>query len=305
MGIKKMCLGYNIGAPYNLVNTNGITLVKLQNGIFDNIYVTLDTSLSINDDIKNTWDKNTVLTSDFNGNSFAGNVDFSFDNISDLLIKRRETGTFKWQTIYQIPITKYVNTSFVIYDKYAKAGKEYEYALVAIDKDTGAEGNYHKNTVLSRFEGIYVIGADKTIHTILNTKINSTRNKPFGITETLNSKKPYYFSNSKANYMSGTVEGLFIEMDCDPNVIQEKAEYSHEYRMSIYDFLTDEKPKILKDEFGKIALINVTSNIESNQWDVPYVDTTSFSFTETGNYASDVDMKKAGLINVDDNYLSS
>ncbi|MEG0900160.1 MAG: hypothetical protein RSF40_10690, partial [Oscillospiraceae bacterium] len=64
------CLNF---APTSVEN---ITKTKLENGIFDDFYVTSDVTSPYSTTIPTMWDFMTIMQANFNGNINAGNVDF-------------------------------------------------------------------------------------------------------------------------------------------------------------------------------------------------------------------------------------
>ena len=70
--------------------------------------------------------------------------------------------------------------------------------------------------VYSDFDGIYIVGNDKTYFGFVNlTYPAPTRYKDSTVITTLDSQYPYIVNNSKTNYYSDTLSATFVEADED------------------------------------------------------------------------------------------
>lgn len=263
----------------------------LQDGIFDEFYVSQRTDFKANDLIPQIWDFDTVIYALFNGNLLAGNVEYTVDEVSKIRIKCREVGTYNWITLYEVPLMKNEDMRFERLDYYRKASKKYEYAFVPILADN-LEGNYTTNITLSDFDGIWLIDRDSAFHANLNTEISTNRNTKSSVVETVN-KYPSIHDFGELNYMSGTIKALFIEYN---DITQDyDLENAVDYRYIVESFLTNNRPKVIKHFDGRIflaAITGITSIDESQHYQVPIH---SFSFTEIGSTTSEENMYTAGL----------
>ena len=170
-----------LGDRYTLdatpTNVSNITSVKLQNGIYDELYMTKDMTKTYSTVIPTEWDFNTILHALFAGNLNCGNVDFAASQVSNVLIKRRKVGDFNWLTLANFEIENSDSFNFEFYDRFVRAKTEYEYAIVPVLN--GIEGNLNINTIKAEFEGLFLIEKDKQFYTPLNVTIDDIkRNKP-------------------------------------------------------------------------------------------------------------------------------
>lgn len=271
-----------------------IVQIKLTNGVYDELYVTKDMNLAYSTNINQVWDYNTVLHALFNGNLRAGNVDFQLSQINTVRIKRRKVGDYEWTTIFEIPITKESDLRFTKYDKFAQSGINYEYVSVPVLNNV--EGNSSSNTVLSEFEGIFIIGQDKSFNTILKTGVTQQKNRPSSIINTIDRKYPFVISNGLNNYYSGTASGMFLEVDSDD--LTWKYYDGWKYRNNLMDFLCDGTPKILKHYDGRIWMISVTGTPSEAVQDQNDIVITSFDWVEIGDTESTNDMYNNGFRDV-------
>ena len=156
-------IGYNFCADGNALdptptNVNNITTTRLQNGIFDHFNVTRNVTFDYSSIIPIDWDIDTIMDANFKGNISAGNVDQVASGITGIRVKRRVKGTFDWITIKELPVEKSEDLSFVVTDNLNAYNVEYEYAFVPMLGDV--EGNYIIESILSKFEGVFICDAD-------------------------------------------------------------------------------------------------------------------------------------------------
>jgi len=271
---------------------NNIISIKLSNGIFNDLFVTEDTS-SADVPISTVWDYSTLLHAKFDGNLLGGNVDFTLASVDHILTKVREYGSHEWINIFSNKVTDRDSLHFENFYKFCKARTIYQFALVPVMAG-GIEGNYNVNTIKSEFEGLYILEKNDGYYTDLDNKIsNRQRNKPYSIVETLNNKYPYATYPSKSCYDSYSISGGFYKLDEDiPN-----PEDSYVYRDQLMDFLSDGLPKVIKDYTGRVKLVAVkTDSIKES--DTQYVEKfdTSFNVFEVGDMNKQEDLITNGLI---------
>lgn len=271
-----------------------ITTMTLNNGIYDELYVTGDTNYDMSQ-IPTEWDFATILHALFKDNFVAGNVNYTISEIDALRLKRRKVGTYDWVVLADFPIVSVDDASVHYIDRYVNAGETVEYALVAVSN--GAEGTSNTNSIESTFDGIVIAEKDISYRAFLYDYTPTERNHPTGIVTTLNSKYPFVVRNSKANYTSGQIHAAFLPgTSCQiiPDYFDDTA-----YREVFTDFLTNGRPKILKLDDGRSWIINVVDNIgHSENNTILYTD---FNFVETGNPTDNQALYNGNLIDVDAN----
>lgn len=286
-------LGYTNAYSITPTNIDNITSITVENGIYDDLYASAETSLTPTSTIP-SWDFYTILHALFNGDTMASNTDFLIDNISDILIKRRMKGEITWTTIYHKSINGSDDFNITTYDKYNQTGLTYEYALIPVNNSV--EYSYNTYEVDSKFYGSYLVENDSIFNILLDLKINKTRNKPSAIVTPLNNKYPKYISNSTLNYTSGDCDATVLEYDYSTGTVDETNAWK--YRQEFLDFLTDGVPKVLKTEMGDTFIIQITSSpteSEGNYWNAPQ---TSFSWVQIGDVSSSSDLYNSGLLDV-------
>ena len=212
-----------------------------------------------------------------------------------LRIKRRIVGTYKWTTLFEKNIKGETDdVTAVFYDKYARGrGAKYQYSVVPVVDDIEQEGV--STEVESSFGGAYLVDKDTTYYIGLDAKVSSVeRIQNSSVETTLSSEYPIVFYGSKTNYYSGNFSGTIIKYDRSNDYFDFDA--SVDYREQYINWLTNQKPKVLKMWDGRIWLINVTDNISYSDDDHPDKVEISFNFVETGDTTNTNNLKDADLI---------
>ena len=150
-------------------NVAKVNLFTIKSGIYDALYISKNTSRSYEATMPIVWDFNSLLHASFQNNLNGGNVDFTLDQVSSVRVKRRKKNTFDWITLFEIPIASEADFHFEKFDKYVRSNIEYEYLATPVLN--GIEGTSYTNSVLSEFEGIFIIEKERAFKTILETEI--------------------------------------------------------------------------------------------------------------------------------------
>lgn len=292
-------LGYNFlqdryswqPVPTNLIN---IEDVKIENGIYDHFNITKDVDFPYITEYPGTWDLQTQMDADFNGNINAGNIDYVVTQISTIKIKRRKVGEFNWYTLYEVPVTDPNDIDFVRYDYLAQNETDYEYAIVPIIGNV--EGEYSINNIKSEFYGIFITDGNSSYKFKENASYSSNERVHLtGTYEPYGSKYPIVISNGQLSYDKGTVGGDIVVYSADEQ-LDRKA--TVERLQDIKEFLTKSSAKILKDFNGNIWLVTLSENLPITYYaevgmGFARVD---FNWVEIGNAANGQDLYDSNLI---------
>lgn len=294
-------IGYNFCSDGNSAdptptNINNITNTRLQNGIFDHFNVTRNVAFDYNSIIPTDWDIDTIMNADFKGNASAGNVSQMAAGITSIRVKRRVKGTFDWITIKQISVSKPEDLSFVITDNLNAYNTEYEYAFVPVMEDV--EGSYIIESILSKFEGVFVCDVDTVFKFHAGIEYNNnTSNQQVGVFQPYNRKYPVVVSNSIMNYRTGSIGGWVLPNDFDDNRNPSRIAITKE-KEGLLKFLLNKKPKIIKDMNGNSWLVYFTGN-PTLSYDNNYgqgMVKVSAEWTEVGDPNDKTDLYENGLI---------
>ena len=288
--------------PCSPVCRADITEVRLQNGRYDTLFASKKTDNALTPAIPDDWDFDTIMYAKFNKNSLnAGNVNWTLNNISHILIKRREINTFHWTTIAVKEILKKTDFKISGTDYTTAAKTEYEYAVVPFYY--GVEGDYDTTRIYSDFNEIFILGKNGTIHTPLGSGyLDVTNNAPSSYITTIHGRYPTVIRNSRTNYKTGSFSGNFIKYD------GRRLQYSVDDRSitnmqnDVIRFLSDGIPKLIKHFDGRTILANIDSDIANNAEGHYKNRVISFNFTEIGDYTSAQDLYSAGLSDVSEEW---
>ena len=294
-------LNYNFFADGDALNTapssvDNITNVKLTNSIFDHFNVTKNTSTVVSTSIPTGWDYDTIMNASFNNNIDAGNVNYLINQISSIKIKRRKQGDFDWLTLATIPINRVEDLSFIFNDLLNQDNVTYEYALVPIIGEI--EGQYLINSIMSQFNGVFIGNAETIYKFLYEVKYSSNqRNQQVGVFQVLGQQYPIVVANGALSYESGNVTATILNDDFEKTGIIDRAEIVKQ-KDALKNFLTDKKPKILKDWNGNIWLCIVNSNIdvsykEGTGMGIPII---SFDWTEIGESNNQQSLYNNGIL---------
>ena len=283
---------------YTSTNIPDIKVVRLQNGIFDDLYITKNVSSEYTNIIPKEWDFDTILYAKFENNLLAGNVNFAISQVDSVLIKRKVENTGSWMTLFEITIQDIEDFNFARLDKYVRANVKYEYALVPMLN--GSEGELNINSILSEFEGIFIMEKDITYGSIIDISMTSSKNRPTAVINTIGSKYPYVISNGNNNYYSGTTSAKFIRTDT--NTYNWDYYNSWKYREDVMDFLCNGKPKLLKHFDGRMYIVVIEGNPSQSEESSNYVPQTTFNWYETGDAESTQDLYDNNLIDYNNRY---
>ena len=277
-------------------NVDGIANIRLQNAIYDHFNVTRNTSTTVSTTIPTSWDYDTILDANFNGNIDGGNVNFLIEQISAIKIKRRVQGEFNWLTLKTIPVSTVEDLTFIFNDLLNKNNITYEYALVPVIE--GVEGDYLINSILSKFNGVFIGDAETIYKFLYEVKYeNNQRNQQVGIFQVLGQQFPIFVANGSLSYESGNVTATILNDDFEQTGVIDRTAITQQ-KNAIKDFLTNRKAKILKDWNSNEWLCIVNNNInvtyKSNYgMGIPVI---SFEWTEIGHADNQQDLYNNGVI---------
>ena len=290
-----MMIGQTISSlPIGLDN---IDYVKIENGIYDNLYAT-----HINESVKQSnnfiipkkWDAETYFHAKFNGDLYSVNSDFGVENTSNLIIKRRELGTFKWFPIIDRPVSSSDDFNFNEYDKYPASGITYEYAAVPIVN--GVEGTYSIAQCDVDFKELIIIDKDETYSTMYDIDISQSKNNTSSVIVPYGSKYPIYVANALNDYYTGNISATFLNMNCKNTEPTTKDVFN--FRRNVLNFLNNRKVKYIKDPFGRCWIASIGTAISDEDNGHQYAHKISFDITEVGDIESNEDMNKFGFLTI-------
>lgn len=298
-------LGLNFCSDKDCLNptptdVRDIDYIRAQNGIFDHMNVTKNTSFSYTTTVPQDWDFDTIFNADFNGDIAGGNVDQIAANITEVRIKRRIKGTFDWTTIKIIPIEDTSQLSFILSDNIAQNNTEYEYAFIPVTNNV--EGQYIIESIMSKFNGVFICDVNtvfKFCEGVEYGPMDATQQ--VGVFQPFNRPYPVIVSNSIVNYQTGTVGGYVLPDDFAKTGNLNRAEMTAK-RKVLLDFLNNKKPKIIKDWNKNAWLVFFTGNPQvsfENNYGMGIAKVNA-AWTEIGDINNKKDLYETGMIPTED-----
>ena len=185
--------------------------------------------------------------------------------------------------------------SFVFNDYLTATNTEYEYAYVPVFGSV--EGQYAISTVMSQFDGVFICDANTIFKFNMGVEYGSTDIvQQVGTFTVLGRKYPIVMSNGLANYQTGQLSGLVLPEDYEDTRTIDRIAITQR-RNKLMEFLTNKKPKIIKDRNQNQWLVIIQSPSTSylNNYGQGVV-SASMQWIEIGDAESNKDLAKAGLI---------
>lgn len=291
-----------------------VTSTKVKNGIFDDVFVTNDVETELIGDIPDEWDFDTVVKADYDINTNSGNVSFTFDNVTQLVVKRRKQQDTRWITLYvrDIDPTGDLASQLNIAGQDSTAGyNDYVYAIVPLFNGSEGVYNYAKTldpddpTIIYDYTPVknselVILDCENLYHTpITNGSITTTSNTATSPLTTLHEKYPTIIRNGAYNYETIDVSITFApqgENDCD--LIFNDPVRMNLFNRELKNWLNNENAKILKDENGNMWLVYIESGLSDSPYEENLSELRELSFTcdEIGDVEDEEQLWNAGLI---------
>lgn len=288
MGME--CCGSDKAISCTPTFINDITYIKISNGIYDELFGSDNPDIEMNASSKK-WDFDTRFYAKFQDSLVAGNVDYAASMVSSIRIKRRKNNEHKWMTMWDIPIKTNDDFDFELVDRYAQGSQDYYYAMIPVIEHV--EGNINKNEIRSEFNHYFILDKDISYPIIFNTNLSIELNKSIGVINTLGRKYPFVISNGMSQYKTGSLQfALAPVVNCGIDTAD-----IYNYRTQFEEWLSNGKPKILKDWTGQIYMIDITSSVPI---DLSYHKLPSYQiqFTEVGDVLDETSMYMNGFIDI-------
>lgn len=294
-------VGNELSCALTPTGIENINYVELKNGIYDDLYITKATDFELTHECPKQWDFDTILWAKFNNTTDAGNVDWSLETTSHLLLKCRTEGNFKWKTLFVKEVKTIEDFKINYPDYFVASGQPVEYAIVPVLN--GCEGTYAIARVISKFSKMFLIEGN----TVWGTEItdgfcDTTRNLPASTVELLNSRYPIFIRNTIANYDTGSCKGSFVPLDEGSCKYAYDGEQDYErikYQKNFMDYICDSIPKILKLPDGRLWIIQTTPSPSDTARQAYNDREISWSWVEVGDINSQEDLYYLGLSNVE------
>ena len=277
-----------------------ISSVQITHGIMNDLYISEYKEPEIPVEFKPepdvVWNDYSMLHAKFNNNLVAGNVEFDTYNVNKLRLKRKKSSDYVWNTIYEKDLNGTADFEVNFDDFYACSNTWYDYAVVTVNSinDVEEEKIYVTTSVYSEFDGIGIADKDNMYYTRLEENITADIVTPGTIINTLGRQYPFVIHNGMNKYYNGSASGVFVEVDKKKCI--GKFDEIRLYHQKFNEFLSNGKPKVLKDSYGRRWLISIPEPPTTSPNNHTDELVTTINWVETGDINDDQTMKEMGLI---------
>lgn len=298
-----MIIGYDLfNAPNNLVfdtalPTNQLNDVTLYNGIYDEMYITLDTAVTKTNSRPKGWFLKNIMHAKFENDLESGSLDADGHVITKIQLYRRDvmSDVDEWILVGQFDYTQDYNTySFV--DITAENDRTYQYAIVPVANTIMGEKTIseqvsveYKGVFLSDLKDNYKIQFDFT-------QGETNYNKNSSVFTPLNGQFPVIVYGNQ-DYKTSRITFLPLsERQIKTGGTKVNGREERTIRDSVTSFLNNGKAKVLRNDNGEIMIIashDVSSTPKSDA--LMDIQSVSFNYTELGKVSSST-LLETGLV---------
>ena len=267
-----------------------MNVLKIGNGIFDDLNLTKDTDIPYTTVVP-TWTTKSILCINFNGNLNNNGA----PNYTRLLLKRKDDTMLTWLNLADITVLPNTETYIDFNDSFIPTGIEQTYALVTyVD---GIPSDPYEITITPTWSKYFL--SDKDNRFTLNYAViysNHSQNIQNGVFMPIGAKYPIVVQNGEGNYRSGSLQfkvlGYQYEIDKRLNRVSIIKQLN-----DILAFLTNGKAKCLTDFNGNIFILKVINSPQIS-YDANWgngIATISFDWVEQTEYDNYEGMLELGL----------
>lgn len=274
-----------------------IDRLKVDQGMYDEIYIDLDKNITDENVRPTSWTPTTIMDSRFNGDLDGGSIGAEGFKITGIQLQRTLLGSGKWDVIGTYDYTPDFNFYDYI-DRFTQNGAIYQYAVVPVANDVSGN-RMISDEVQSSFEGIFI--TDKKENRRLQYDItlgDISYNTVSSVNQPINGKFPVVtFGNSK--YRSGNLTVLPLSKQTVAlagSGIDKFAEQAT--RMKWLEFLENGRAKVIRMDNGVLMLVVTHSAIVTHRDGDILRDLAdiSFEYVEVGDINFDT-LLKNDLVN--------
>ena len=293
----------NDGVAFDTRNPlSGVNKFTLQNGEFDELHITKDSTELDNSTEKTSWTINTVLLAKFQNDLIAGTLGVNGYDVVRIELRKRKKGEEFWQTYFAIDYADDINW-YTIIDQFIESEETYEYCLCPVALNDEGVAIYGNNTtpkeIYISYDHAHILDNSGSYDLLYNLKFgNTTSQIGANVIETLASPYPYVIYG-QTNYLKGNLECLLVTQESATGNIDIQSE--KKLRNNVLSFLSNKDYKIIKNSDGLYMLIQIVgtpSLIPSN--DIIGVYQVSFEYVEIGNANN---INELSNLNLQFNYL--
>lgn len=278
------------------IPTTAIDEMTIGSGIYDEILVSVDTSITEADERLTGWHLKTLMNPKFENDLEAGSLDSDGHEITMIQIYRRKyllednwllIGQFEYDINYNM-------YSFV--DRFTENGARYEYAIVPVARDVIGDITVSEPVNVD-YDGIFITDLHNNYRMEVDYELGQvTHNNNMSTSAPLNGRYPIVtFGNQ--DYQTGNITFLPLsqeQVDSGGTTVNGRTERL--YRDQVLSFLKSGNSKVIRNDNGEMMIV-ATHGVTTTSKNGSLVDlqAISFAFTEIGGFDFE-SMSKSGLI---------
>lgn len=281
------------------IPTSNIDEVTLGAGIYDELYITVETNPSLINDTNikpSGWKLKTIMNSKFKSDLEAGSLDSDGHTITTIQIYRRKYfEETEWLLVGQFEYDINFNVySFI--DRFTENGAKYEYAIVPVAQDVIGDITVSEPIDVA-YDGVFLSDLQNNYKLEVDYELGTrSHNNNVSTSSPLNGKYPIVTQGNQ-DYQTGNVTFLPLsqgQIDSGGHTIDGKTE--RRYREQVLKFLKNGSTKVMRDDNGEMMIV-ATHNVQTTSKNGNLVDLSaiSFEFIQLGDFDFNT-MSKAGLI---------
>ena len=297
-----MIIGYNFfGNKFHstvydtAIPTSEIDEVEMRSGIYDRLFVSVDTTIDDTNQPPTGWQIKTIMDAKFENDLEAGTIDADGHIVTRIQIYRRKINESKLTLLGDFPYDLAYNMySFV--DRLAENGVTYEYIIVPVANDVMGEKT-PSQPIRVDCEGVWISDIENNFQLEYDFSLDTvTHNKNYAKQEPLNGRFPIITFGTQ-QYRSGGVSFLPLSEEQRKgggNGIDGKKERLE--RESVLNFLNRPSAKVIRNDNGDMMVVT-THDISESPRTGSLIDISDikFNYTEIGEFDYET-MSKGGLI---------
>lgn len=298
-----MIIGYNfLGNGFHgnvfdtAIPTSEIDEVTMGAGIYDELFVSLNTTIDETDEKPEKWEIKTIMDAKFQNDVEAGTIDADGHVVTRIHIYRRKYGVNdEWLMLGDFEYDKEFNVySFV--DRLAENGVTYEYAVVPVAATVIGDVTLSA-PIKVEYDGMWISDIKNNFKLNYDFELGEiSHNTNYVMSNPISGKYPIMSFGSQ-DYKTGSA--TFLPLSEVQEKIQGRYVDGHEefvYREKILDFLKSGGAKVIRVDTGQMLIVathDVKSTPKSGR--LVNLESISFSYTEIGAFDYST-MQKGGLI---------
>lgn len=276
------------------IPTSQIDEVVLGAGIYDRLFVSVDTTITDENQPPQHWQIKTIMDAKFENDLEAGTIDADGHIVTRIQIYRRNTKTSTLVLLGDFPYDPAYNMySFV--DRLAENGATYEYIIVPVANDVIGELT-PSQPIKVDYEGIWISDIENNFQLEYDFTLDTiTHNKNYSKQEPLNGRFPI-ITFGMQQYRSGSLSFLPLsdEQKLGGKEIDGKTERLS--REAVLNFLNRPTAKVIRNDNGEMVVVTVHDVSETpRSGSLIDISDIKFSYTEIGDFDYET-MSKGGLI---------